>query len=57
MKKGIVPCHAGIDTDARWWGYSHTIKEERFFGYKVLHLKSTTAAGELIVPLTAASEM
>jgi hypothetical protein len=23
MKKGIVPCQ-GIDTDARWWGYSHT---------------------------------
>jgi hypothetical protein len=23
MKKGIVP-HSGIDTDARWWGYSHT---------------------------------
>jgi hypothetical protein len=23
MKKGIVPC-PGIDTDARWWGYSHT---------------------------------
>ena len=23
MKKGIVPCPAGIDTEARW-GYSHT---------------------------------
>jgi hypothetical protein len=23
MKKGIVPC-PGIDTDARWWGYSNT---------------------------------
>jgi hypothetical protein len=57
MKIGIIPCRADIDTDARWWEYSHTIKEERFFGYKVLHLTSTTAAGELIVPLTAASEM
>ena len=26
MKKGIVPCPAGIDTDARW-GYSHTKKD------------------------------
>ena len=26
MKKGIVPC-PGIDTDARWWGYSHTTKD------------------------------
>jgi hypothetical protein len=23
MQKGIVPC-PGIDTDARWWDYSHT---------------------------------
>ena len=23
MEKGIVPCPAGIDTDAKW-GYSHT---------------------------------
>ena len=50
MKKGIVPCPAGIDTDARW-GYSHT--KGWVFGYK-LHLTSTTAAGEIVVPLTAA---
>jgi hypothetical protein len=47
MKKGIVP-HSGIDTDARWWGYSHT-KEGWVFGYK-LHLTSTP--GEIVVPLT-----
>ena len=35
MKKGVVP-HPGIDTDARWWGYSHTNKGW-IFGYK-LHL-------------------
>ena len=23
MKKGVVP-RSGIDTDARWWGYSRT---------------------------------
>ncbi len=23
MKKGVVP-RSSIDTDARWWGYSHT---------------------------------
>ena len=45
MKKGIVPC-PGIDTDARWWGYSHT-KEGWIFGYK-LHLTSTTAIDELV---------
>ena len=49
MKKGIVPC-PGIDTDARW-GYSHT--KGWVFGYK-LHLISTTAIGEIVVPLTAA---
>ena len=38
MEKGIVPC-PGIDTDARWWGYSHT--KGWIFGYK-LHLTSTT---------------
>jgi hypothetical protein len=48
--KGIVPCQ-GIDTDVRWWGYSHT-KEGWIFGYK-LHLTCTTAIGELVVPLTA----
>ncbi len=42
MKKGIVPCPAGIDTDARW-GYSHT--KGWIFGYK-LHLTCTTAIGE-----------
>ncbi len=53
MKKGVVP-RSGIDTDARW-GYSHT--KGWIFGYK-LHLTSstataTTAAGEIILPLTA----
>ncbi len=48
IEKGIVPC-PGIDTDARWWGYSHTNKGW-VFGYK-LHLTSTT--GDLVVPLTA----
>ncbi|MER5174836.1 MAG: transposase, partial [Candidatus Nitrosocosmicus sp.] len=47
MEKGVVP-HSGIDTGARWWGYSHT--NGWIFGYK-LHLTSTT--GELVVPLTA----
>ena len=47
MKKGIVPC-PGIDTDARWWGYSHTKKW--IFGYK-LHL--TCTPGKIIVHLTA----
>jgi hypothetical protein len=50
MKKGIVPC-SGIDTDARWWGYSHT--KGWILEYK-LHLTSSTTAGkEIIVPLTA----
>ena len=52
MKKGVVP-RPGIDTDARWWGYSHT--KGWIFGYK-LHLTSstaTTAGKEIIVPLTA----
>ena len=48
MKKGVVP-RSGIGTDARW-GYSHT--RGWIFGYK-LHLTSTTAAGNLVVPLTA----
>ena len=48
MKKGVVP-RSGIDTDARW-GYSHT--RGWIFGYK-LHLTSTTAVGNLVVPLTA----
>jgi hypothetical protein len=47
MKKGIVPC-PDIDTDAMWWGYSHT--KGWIFGYK-LHLTSTT--GKIILPLTA----
>jgi Transposase DDE domain len=51
MEKGIVP-HSGINTDAMWWGYSHT-KEGWVFGYK-LHLTSTTAAiDDLVIPLTA----
>ena len=33
MKKGVVP-RSGIDTDARWWGYSHT--KGWMFGYKLL---------------------
>ncbi len=48
MKKGIVP-RSSIDTDARW-GYSHT--KGWVFGYK-LHLTSTTAVCNLVVPLTA----
>jgi hypothetical protein len=55
MKKGIVPCPAGSDTGARWWGYSHTNKGW-MFGYKI-HLTSTTAAGDLVVSLTTAAEM
>jgi hypothetical protein len=54
--KGIVS-RSGIDTDAKWWGYSHT--KGWIFGYK-LHLTSsttaaatTTAGKEIIVPLTA----
>jgi hypothetical protein len=47
MEKGIVPCPS-IDTDARWWGYSHT--KGWVFGYK-LHLTCTTC--KLVVPLTA----
>jgi hypothetical protein len=46
IEKGIVPC-SGIDTDARWWGHSHT--KGWIFGYK-LHLTCTT--GKLVVPLT-----
>ncbi|HEY6534937.1 MAG TPA: transposase [Candidatus Nitrosocosmicus sp.] len=38
MKKGVVPCSAGIDSDAKW-GYSHT--KGWIFGYK-LHLTCTT---------------
>ncbi len=48
MNKGIVPCPAGIDVDARWGGYSHT--KGWIFGYK-LHLTCTT--GKMVVPLTA----
>jgi hypothetical protein len=53
MKKGVVH-RSGIDTDARWLGYSHT--KGWIFGYN-LHLTSsttaTTAGKEIIVPLTA----
>jgi hypothetical protein len=52
MEKGIVPCPS-IDKDTRWLGYSHT-KEGWIFGYK-LHLTSTIAIGELVIPLTAAN--
>lgn len=48
MKKGIIPC-PGIDTDARWRGFSHT-RRGWIFGYK-LHMVSST--GSLIVPLAA----
>ncbi len=49
MKKGVIP-RSGIDTDARWWGYSHT--KGWIFGYK-LHLTSSTAttAGKEIIYL------
>ncbi len=47
MKKGIIP-RSGIDTGAKW-GYSHT--KGWIFGYK-LHLTSTTAIEDLVVPLT-----
>jgi hypothetical protein len=49
MKKEIVP-YSGIDTDAKWWGHSHT--KGWVFGYK-LHLTCTTAIEDLVVPLTA----
>jgi Transposase DDE domain len=48
MERGEVP-RPGIDTGARWWGYSHT--KGWVFGYK-LHLTSTTAE-DLVLPLTA----
>ena len=46
-EKVLIPCSAGIDTDARW-GFSHT--KGWIFGYE-LHLISTT--GSIIVPLAA----
>jgi hypothetical protein len=49
MEKGVVP-RPGIDTDAIWWGYSHT-KGRWIFGYE-LHIISTTT-DDLIVPQTA----
>jgi hypothetical protein len=45
MERGEIVPRPGIDTGARWWGYSHT-KEGWIFGYK-LHITSTT--GELVV--------
>ena len=48
-KEGIVP-RSGIDTDARWWDYSHTNNKGWVFGYK-LHLGSTTR--DLLEPLRA----
>jgi hypothetical protein len=51
MEKGIVPC-PGIDTDARWCGYSHT-RRGWIFGYK-LHMVCSTDPSSIIVPLAAA---
>ena len=56
MKKGVIP-RPGIDTDARWWGYSHT-KKGWIFGYKLhrthrqTETTATATAQELVVPLT-----
>jgi hypothetical protein len=50
MKKGIAP-RSGIDTDARWWGYSHT--KGWVFEYKLHLTPSTLSAGEIVVLLTA----
>jgi len=47
MKEGIVP-RSGIDTYARWWGFSHT--KGWIFGYK-MHMVSSTDS--TIVPLVA----
>jgi len=44
MEKGIVSC-PGIDTDARWRGYSHT--KGWIFGYK-LHLTCTTTVSVVV---------
>ena len=44
MEKGEV-LRVGIDTGARWWGYSHT--KGWVFGYK-LHITASTT-GELVV--------
>ena len=41
MKKGVVPC-PGIDTDVKWWGYSHT--KGWVFGYKLYLTCTTTTA-------------
>ncbi len=49
-KRSSTMSYLGIDTDARWLGYSHT-KGRWMFGYK-LHIISTTT-DDLIVPLTA----
>jgi Transposase DDE domain len=49
MKKGVVP-RSGIDTDARWWGYSHT-KEDGFSDTNYIY--NINSRGEIVVPLTA----
>jgi hypothetical protein len=42
MERGEVP-RPGIDTGARWWGYSHT--KGWVFGYKLHLTPSTLSAG------------
>ena len=50
MEKGIVPCPAGIDTDARW-GYSHTKR----MGFRIQTTSNIyNSSDEIVVPLTAA---
>jgi len=46
MANGVVP-HSDIDTDGRWWGFSHT--KDWIIGYK-LHLITSTN-GSIVVPL------
>jgi hypothetical protein len=48
MKSGLIP-RPGIDTDARWWGYSHT--KGWIFRYELLLTCTTAAIGDLVVPL------
>ena len=49
MKKGIVPCSAGIDTDSTWYSYSHI--KGWIFGY-ILHMISSNGSS-VIIPLSA----
>ena len=44
MNKGEVPCSAGIDTDARWWGYSHTKKGWMDIWIQTTSICTTTTA-------------